>query len=62
MTQRAPRTALEKTEEAYQVRFGEYAPVWGFMAHPKLADVLQTAVKRGEKLTANTLRKQLNAP
>ena len=62
MTQGNPPTALEAAEEAYWVRFGEYAPVWGFMAHPKLADVLLAAVKRGEKLTADTLRTQLNDP
>jgi uncharacterized protein YhfF len=61
MAQGKPPTALEAAEEVYRAKFGEFAPVWGFMAHPRLADELLAAVKRGEKLTANMLRKQLNA-
>ena len=62
MTRRTPSTALEKAETAYRIRFGEYAPVWGFLAHPRLADELLDAVKRGEKLTANTLKARLSKP
>ena len=60
MTQDNPPTALEAAEEAYWVSFGEYAPVWGFMAHPRLAGELLAAVKRGEKLTADTLQIRLS--
>ena len=55
MTQHNLPTALTAAEEAYRAKFGEYAPVWGFLAHPRLADELLAAVKRGEKLTADML-------
>jgi hypothetical protein len=62
MSQGKPPTALEAAEDAYRAKFGEFAPVWGFMAHPRLADELLAAAKRGEKLTADTLRARLSAP
>jgi len=62
MTQGNPLTALEMAEEAYRLRFGEFAPVWGFLAHPRLADELLAAVKRGEKLTADMLGVRLKVP
>ena len=62
MTQGNPLTALETAEEAYRLRFGEFAPVWGFLAHPRLADELLAAVKRGEKLTADMLGVRLKVP
>jgi hypothetical protein len=31
---------LEMAEEAYRLRFGEFAPVWGFLEHPRLVDEL----------------------
>jgi hypothetical protein len=62
MTEGNPLTALEVAEEAYRLRFGEFAPVWGFLANPKLADELLAPVKRGQKLTADTLKDRLRAP
>jgi len=52
MTQGKPPNAFDVAEEAYRLRFGEFAPVWGFLANPKLADELLAAVKRGQKLTS----------
>ena len=62
MTQGKPPTALAAAEEAYRAKFGEYAPIWGFLAHPRLADELLAAVKRGEKLTADMLGGRLKVP
>ena len=48
MTQGNSLTALEAAEEAYRLRFEEFAPVWGFLAYPRWADELLAAVKREE--------------
>ena len=34
MSQGKPPTALEAAEDAYRAKFGELAPVWGFMPTP----------------------------
>lgn len=53
---------VEAGKRAYLARFGEDAPVSLYLDHPRLPDMLQEAVERGEKLTAEALAKWLGGP
>ncbi|TDH58732.1 hypothetical protein E2C06_31080 [Dankookia rubra] len=61
MTARAPRMlTLQEAEDAYLVRFGKGAPVWTFLGHADLLDVLLEAVEHGQPWTTKTLGERLN--